>query len=318
MEGGRLGRDVPPGAALRAVPPGDGDLLPSPQPLRLFFAHVLSRAQQAGRIGDTLRIAFVVPSGVRGGPESQGYAQSELEATLAEIAPQVQGEIVVCPNAELSAGPGGLTWQGRSVHAVAEQTFERVGAQALRALLGGAVDVYNGPSSDVLSDKRNLALLSENREGDLFNAEERAVIAAYVPWTREVADRETTWEGERARLRDVLYAFRERLVLKPANLAKGEGVHIGRRISRELWEAAVNFALASPQPWVVQEHLESLPYLYQDGERGCSEHDVIWGFFVLGQGYGGGFLRMMPKEGSSGIVNAAQGATEGVLMEVGE
>jgi hypothetical protein len=65
---------------------------------------------------------------------------------------------------------------------------------------------------------------------------------------------------------------------------------------------------------VVQDYVESLPYLYQCGEQGCAEHDLVWGFFAFGDVYGGGFLRMMPK-GGSGVVNAAQGASEGVIME---
>ena len=223
---------------------------------------------------------------------------------------------MVCDATELTAEPGGLVYQGRRVQAVSEQTFEPTAGSVARALLGGAVDVYNGPATDVLFDKRNLALLSERQGSDLFDREERAFIAAHVPWTREVSDADTTWEGERARLSDVLSEFRERLVLKPAIGTQGRGVQIGRRLSAQAWEEVVAAALSSTDPWVVQEHVESLPYLYLDRARGCCEHDVVWGLYAFGSSYGGSFLRLMSKAGGSGVVNSAQGATEGLIMEV--
>jgi hypothetical protein len=91
-------------------------------------------------------------------------------------------------------------------------------------------------------------------------------------------------------------------------------VVLGRFTSPEEWEAVVRSALASGD-WVVQEYVESLPYLFQDGEQGCSPHDVVWGPFVFGATYAGAILRVQPKA-LEGIVNLTRGASEGILLEV--
>jgi hypothetical protein len=286
-------------------------------PVQLFFRHTLEQARATGLLDGQLRYAFVVPAGSRSGPEVQAFANYELGRALQEHAPGVAGEVVVCDASELTLGPGGrLTYHGRRIHVVVEHTFGRCDRGVLQSLRAGEVNVYDGPVTELFMDKRNLALLSEHAESDLFDAAEREVIAHHVPWTRVVHPGTTRYQGETVRLPYLLLGERESLILKPANAAKGVGVQIGRLLSAEAWRQGVETALATPDSWIVQAYVESLPYPYQSGDHGCADHDVIWGFFAFGPLYGGGFLRMMPKEGSRGVVNAAQGATEGVLMEV--
>jgi hypothetical protein len=286
-------------------------------PVELFFRHTLEQARATGLLDGRIDYAFVVPAGSRSGPEVQAFANHELRRVLREHAPGLDGEVVVCAASELSPGPGGrLTWRGRRIHAVVEHTFGRCDRGVLQSLQAGQVNVYDGPVTELFVDKRNLALLSEHEESDRFDAAERELVARHVPWTRTVHAGTTRYQGETVRLPDLLRARREELILKPANAAKGVGVQIGRLLSPEAWQRGVETALATPDSWIVQAYVESLPYPYQHGEHGCADHDMIWGFFTFGPLYGGGFLRMMPKEGSRGVVNAAQGATEGVLMEV--
>ena len=53
--------------------------------------------------------------------------------------------------------------------------------------------------------------------------------------------------------------------------------------------------------------------------RGYIKHEVVWGLFVFGQEYAGGFLRIIPKtENIKGIINTARGAYETVFFEVDE
>jgi hypothetical protein len=286
-------------------------------PVQLFFRHTLEQARATGLLDGRIDYAFVVPAGRRSGPEVQAVANHELRRALQKHAPGVSGEVVVCDASELRLGPGDrLTWRGRRIHAVVEHTFGRCDRSVLQSLQAGQVNVYDGPVTELLEDKRNLALLSEHETSDLFDAAEREVIARHVPWTRVVHPGTTRYQGETVRLPDLLLARQEDLILKPAKAAKGEGVQIGRLLSPEVWRRGVETALATPDSWLVQAYVESLPYPYQHGEHGCADHDMVWGFFAFGPLYGGGFLRMMPKAGSRGVINAAQGATEGVLMEV--
>jgi hypothetical protein len=103
-------------------------------------------------------------------------------------------------------------------------------------------------------------------------------------------------------------------VLKKAGGHGGSGVVLGRFAAPERWREALATALREGD-WVVQETLESLPYLYQSGDYGCSIHDVIWGPFVFGNRYGGVVLRMQPAA-AGGPVNLTLHATEGIVLEV--
>jgi hypothetical protein len=106
------------------------------------------------------------------------------------------------------------------------------------------------------------------------------------------------------------------MVLKPANQLGGADVHLGRTTPPERWAELVRQAVGAGS-WVAQELVESLPYVYQAGEEGWAEHDVIWGLFVFGGSYQGGFLRMLPKA-ERRVVNTTRGASEGILFEVEE
>ncbi|MCP4153049.1 MAG: hypothetical protein GY757_35280 [bacterium] len=95
---------------------------------------------------------------------------------------------------------------------------------------------------------------------------------------------------------------------------KGEGVVIGKSVLQAQWEEHVAGALGAGN-WLVQEYVETPPLMYQLGD-GCALHESIWGLFAFGENFGGGFLRVMPVEGSSGVINTAQGARLSVLFEV--
>jgi len=178
----------------------------------------------------------------------------------------------------------------------------------------GLIGLYNGPMDAILSDKRNLALLSRHASTAGYSPEEQAFIAAHVPWTRLVAPGEIDWEGRMQPLAELLAAEPARFVLKKGAGYGGAGVVLGTFASPERWRDALATALREGD-WVVQETLESLPYLYQSGDYGCSIHDVIWGPFVFGQRYGGVVLRMQPAA-AGGPVNLTLHATEGIVLEV--
>jgi hypothetical protein len=69
--------------------------------------------------------------------------------------------------------------------------------------------------------------------------------------------------------------------------------------------------------WIVQEHVESRPYLYppRPGAEPVPQ-TVIWGLFCAGWQYAGGWLRMLPQGTGDGIVNSSRGAAEGGILEV--
>ena len=69
----------------------------------------------------------------------------------------------------------------------------------LRAVGAGAVCMVNPARSKILHKKASLAVLSDERNAHLFDAEERAAITAHIPWTRVVEERQTEHGGRAGR-----------------------------------------------------------------------------------------------------------------------
>jgi hypothetical protein len=168
----------------------------------------------------------------------------------------------------------------------------------------------------VLSNKLNLALLSELADSELWSDDERAVIRAHVPWTRRLAEDFVDFRGERVYLPDLLASARDQLVLKRGLSLQGAHVHSGAFTAGPVWDGLVGEALAEGG-WLVQERLEPVPYVFQMPEGGAGPHDVVWGLFVFGPRFGGGFLRVLPS-GRAGVVNCALGAKFASYLEVEE
>jgi uncharacterized circularly permuted ATP-grasp superfamily protein len=151
----------------------------------------------------------------------------------------------------------------------------------------------------------------------MFNHEEKQIIEKYVPWTRKITVGETTYRDERIRLADFILSHKDAFVIKPSLGLGGDGVYIGKNMSRDEWEEKVKTAVLKKN-WVVQEAMTSSPALYQNGETGCAIYDMVWGFFIFGSYYAGTFLRVILKKDAPRIVNTHQGAQVSVVFEVDE
>jgi hypothetical protein len=281
-----------------------------------MFRFVIDDLRDKGIIASgELTIAFVTHAGevpsIAGGLY---YLDSELQRAIEAMGIDLQGRTVACTAEDLVPAEDGLRLGERRIGAVIEIGGNGVPPHVYRQFKGGLVGLYNGPQGRILSNKRNVALLSQHAASGAFSAEEQAFIETHVPWTRLVAPGETDYAGETSSLTDLLIDLQEQFVLKDASSYGGAGVVLGRFASPETWRRTLDNALAKGN-WVVQEFLESLPYLYQSGDYGCSIHDVIWGPFVFGERYGGVVLRMQPKAAGR-AVNLSLSATEGVVLEV--
>jgi hypothetical protein len=123
----------------------------------------------------------------------------------------------------------------------------------LRAVRDGAVCMVNPVRCKLLHKKTSLAVLSDERNAGLFDAEQRRAIDEYIPWTRRVEERHTTAAGRRVDLVPYVLAGRERLVLKPSDDYGGAGIVLGWEVDSAAWEAGVRRALA--EPYIVQERI---------------------------------------------------------------
>jgi uncharacterized circularly permuted ATP-grasp superfamily protein len=188
----------------------------------------------------------------------------------------------------------------------------------LKVFKSGNISIFNGPISNLLSNKLTLAVLSDYEAVDTYTDEEKKIIDTYVPWTRKISPGGTTYGKEKIDdLEDFIFSNREKLVIKPGAGLGGEGVCIGRKSSEEKWEKVLKTAVREKK-WLVQELVESSPGLYQCGENGYDLHDTVWGFFIFGSRYSGAWARVMPQKSNKGVINCHQGATVSIIFEVEE
>jgi uncharacterized circularly permuted ATP-grasp superfamily protein len=130
---------------------------------------------------------------------------------------------------------------------------EGVGSPVVRAVREGAACMVNPFRCKMVYKKASLAVLGDERNAALFEADELAAIRAHVPWTRVVEERTTEVGGERVDLLPWAAANRERLVLKPNDDYGGRGIVLGWLATDEEWQATLRAALESP--YVVQERI---------------------------------------------------------------
>jgi hypothetical protein len=289
-------------------------------PWEELFSHIVEEARRSPvTAGGTLNLALVIAAvdTLRDQRATEALNES-FQRVLARDGGGLTGHLSLAsyPNDfEVKRGME-LYLGGKRIHTVLEYSHLPTPQEVYLCFKAETILLFNGPVSRLLGDKRNLALLSEHAESDLFDREERALIAASIPWTRVARPGKTTWRGEERPLDELLVEHQEEMVLKLAAGTQGIGVVVGSRVSPQVWSAAIRTALDAGGTWLAQEAAVSRPYLCQIGEVGACEHDVVWGTFAFGTRYGGGFLRMVPRGTGDGIINAARGATEGVLLEL--
>ncbi|MBV6520135.1 MAG: hypothetical protein MNPFHGCM_00240 [Gemmatimonadaceae bacterium] len=130
----------------------------------------------------------------------------------------------------------------------------------VRAVRDGAVCMVDGFRCKILHKKASLAVLSDDANADMFDAEERRGIGDCIPWTRVVEERKTAHDGQTVDLIPHIVEHRERFVIKPNDEYGGKGIVLGWTVSHGEWEAAVQEAMKTPH--IVQDKVvvPSEPY----------------------------------------------------------
>ena len=123
----------------------------------------------------------------------------------------------------------------------------------LRAFRDGAVCMVNPPACKILHKKASLAVLHDEINAHLFDAEELEAIALSIPWTRVVRERRTTHEGVMVDLLPFMDEHREQLVLKPNDEYGGKGIVLGWEVDDAGWKEAIATALR--EPYIVQQRI---------------------------------------------------------------
>lgn len=287
-------------------------------PIESFFSHVAQDAVAQGlTTGGRVDLGFLVYQDCWLPPAGQAELDALYRQQVEGLDYGLTGSLVLGRSAaELEEGDEGeLLIAGRRVHALVEYNGDMdTPRAAFRAFKAELLALYNGPVTRLLVDKRNLALLSELADSDRVSAEERAVLEDHVPWGRVVAERRTRFHGETEDLVPLILARRGDFVLKRATGLGGVAVIIGRATGAEEWQRAVRGAAADGQ-WLVQEYQESWPYAFQGAGGGWAPHDAVWGTYCFGARYGGGVMRLGPRQ-AAGVLNSELGATVCPILEV--
>jgi glutathionylspermidine synthase len=122
-----------------------------------------------------------------------------------------------------------------------------------RAFRDGNVCLVNPPACKILHKKASLAVLSDERNADLYDADEREAIGLSIPWTRVVEERMTMHDGVTVDLLPFIAEHREELVLKPNDEYGGKGIVLGWEVSDSEWHDAVRHSLS--EPYIVQQRI---------------------------------------------------------------
>lgn len=159
----------------------------------------------------------------------------------------------------------------------------------IRAVRDHAACMVNPFACKILHKKASLAVLSDERNAHLFSAAELRAIRAYVPWTRVLEERKTTFNGEAIDLIPFLAGHKDQFVLKPNDEYGGKGVVLGWNVSQSEWESALRERLREPTIAQQRVTLPSEPYpSFVDGsvqifDRLLDTDPYIWyGEYVSG------------------------------------
>jgi hypothetical protein len=149
------------------------------------------------------------------------------------------------------------------------ELIERGGIEhpIVKAVRSGMVCMVNPFRCKPIYKKAALAVLTDERNGSLFNPVERGAIRLSIPWTRIVEERRTVFDGNEIDLIPWTLANRHRLVLKPNDDYGGRGIVLGWLTDDAAWRTAVERALK--EPYIVQDRidipLEPWPF-FSDGK----------------------------------------------------
>jgi hypothetical protein len=230
----------------------------------------------------------------------------------------------VCRAEELRARGGRVWLGGRAVDMISrlflvDDFFEPEALAALGPVLDaagrGEVKMFTPLDSELLGNKGALAMISDERNRQLFSAAELASFDRIVPWTRMVRPgRVTLPGGERVDLLDYAAAHQDDLVLKPVLLHSGKGVLLGWHpgTSPRLWRQQLAEALGSP--YVVQRRIRPVPELFPGDDGELAGWIVTWGVFTGVRGYAGAYARAATVDSSMAVINVDTGASVGCCL----
>ena len=186
----------------------------------------------------------------------------------------------------------------------------------IQAVRDGNVCMVNPFRCKILHKKASLAVLSDDRNSDLFSDAELEAIEAHIPWTCRVEERNASYHGQRIDLMPFILEHREKLVLKPNDEYGGKGIVLGWETDPSDWAQAIQTALTDP--YIVQERVtipsEPFPSMV-DGHLTLIDRMLDTNPFVFYGNYMDGCLSRLSTEA---LLNVTAGSGSAVATFVVE
>lgn len=126
----------------------------------------------------------------------------------------------------------------------------------VQAVRDGAACMVNTFRCKLLFKKSSFAVVSDEKNAEMFTPHQLKAIAEHIPWTRLIEERKTIFYGQPIDMIPYVRSHKEQFVLKPNDDYGGKGIVLGWIVHQSTWETAVERALTAP--YVVQQRI-SLP-----------------------------------------------------------
>ncbi|MCP5047082.1 MAG: hypothetical protein GY940_07905, partial [bacterium] len=165
--------------------------------LSILFGHFIRTAlDKFPGTGQSINTAIVLPNQAIE-KNALSYFEHMYRETLGAFDKQLKGKIISCDYSALNTADDHVVrYNGEQIHVLVELYGGVVPPDYLKAVKRGNLIIYNGRISGLLSNKLNLALLSENQESDSFSEEEKEIIRRHIPWSRKVVPGKSHFEGK--------------------------------------------------------------------------------------------------------------------------
>lgn len=217
----------------------------------------------------------------------------------------LKGDLFNAQNQDLDIQPDGVYLDDVKIHAIIDQGILIKDNRVYDFIKKRLIVIYNGPLGYILTNKINLALLHDKRFNILFSKDQLSLIKKYIPYTVRI-------ENDNKELIDILLKERSDWVIKKGIGDRGKQVFIGKEQSDDNWNEILSEALKS-RFWIAQRFCESIPFQYLKSNGGFSINKVVFGFFIYGDSYGGGLLRLLQKDESL-VINVANNASMSYIL----
>ncbi|MEM6684851.1 MAG: hypothetical protein AAF617_03560 [Bacteroidota bacterium] len=227
-----------------------------------------------------------------------------------------KGKVVINAMDSVRLQNNKLMYNDERVHVVMVRNFalKEISPDVFRAFMMNAIYFPDHLGVAVLRDKRNLAILRTLADAGKFSAVENEKIQQFIPWSVLMQETNVAYKGETHNLHTLLASQKDNFVIKVADGLQGNDVFVGKSLSGEAWDAAIQKAVKE-EKYVVQEFVTS-EYLQAPDKNGqWKPHSLVWGTFGFGEIYGGSWVRMSAKENNSTVINSATGAVEAIVYE---